>query len=110
VPAIPPARDWPCPKTTPSPPHPDLTPHNPTYPPHNFPKKQLQKLSNLPALVKISRSYGLPLRITEAATISYGGVQGISDTAGAALWALDAGMEAAYMGVAGIHFHRENPL
>lgn len=70
-------------------------------------KRMLQKLQNLRALVKSARGTGgLPVRITEAATISYGGVQGISDTAGAAIWALDVAMEAAYQGVAGIHFHQ----
>jgi hypothetical protein len=32
--------------------------------------------------------------------------QGISDTAGAALWSLDSGLEAAHAGAAGIHFHQ----
>jgi hypothetical protein len=32
---------------------------------------------------------------------------GISDTAGAALWALDTALEVAFTGTAGIHFHRE---
>jgi hypothetical protein len=32
-------------------------------------------MPNLRELVKISRENGLPLRVTEAATLSYGGVQ-----------------------------------
>ncbi|KAI8471732.1 MAG: hypothetical protein J3K34DRAFT_458144 [Monoraphidium minutum] len=70
-------------------------------------KRMLAKLSNMRQLVKTAKANGnLPLRVTEAATISYGGVQGISDTAGAALWALDASMEVAFAGGAGIHFHQ----
>lgn len=77
---------------------------------HNInPPPQLQKLKNIRTLVQVAKSNDppLPVRISEAATISYGGVQGISDTAGAALWALDASMEVAFQGGAGIHFHRE---
>lgn len=68
---------------------------------------QLSKLKNVRSLVNVARKNDLPLRMSEAATISYGGVQGISDTAGAALWALDVALELAYQGAAGIHFHRE---
>ena len=67
---------------------------------------QRSKLSTLPELVRTARAAGLPLRVTEAATLSYGGVQGISDTAGAALWNLDAALEAAAAGAAGINFHQ----
>lgn len=63
-------------------------------------------MSDIPALVRTARAAGLPLQLSEAATLSYGGVQGISDTAGAALWALDAALEAANMGVNGINFHQ----
>ncbi|GBF93298.1 hypothetical protein Rsub_06030 [Raphidocelis subcapitata] len=68
--------------------------------------RMTSKLSNLPNIVRTARNYGLPVRITEAATLSYGGVQGISDTAGAAIWALDAALEAAAAGAEGMHFHQ----
>jgi hypothetical protein len=70
------------------------------------PVPQTGKLSNLPNIVAAGRKHGLPVRVTEAATLSYGGVQGISDTAGAAIWALDAALEAAAAGASGIHFHQ----
>jgi len=75
----------------------------------NHPKptqSQQKKLSNVPNLVKVAKDSGLPLRITEAATLSYGGVQGISDTTGAALWSLDTALEVANAGGAGIHYHQ----
>ena len=42
----------------------------------------------------------------EVATLSYGGVSGISDTAGAAIWALDIALEIAAAGATGVHFHQ----
>ncbi|KIY97001.1 hypothetical protein MNEG_10962 [Monoraphidium neglectum] len=69
--------------------------------------RMVKKISNLKSLVKVcTANGGLPLRVTEAATLSYGGVMGISDTAGAALWALDTALEVAFTGTAGIHFHQ----
>lgn len=56
-------------------------------PTHSHPlPPQVSKISNVKALVKVGRaSGGLPLRVTEVATLSYGGVLGISDTAGGCL-------------------------
>jgi hypothetical protein len=67
---------------------------------------QTSRLQNLPNLVRMASAWRLPVRITESATLSYGGVRGISDTAGAALWAVDTALEAALAGAAGIHFHQ----
>ncbi len=65
------------------------------------------KTKNLRTIVRVAKANGnLPVRITEAATLSYGGVMGISDTAGAAVWALDMGLEVAAAGAAGIHYHQ----
>lgn len=70
-------------------------------------ERMVKKISNLKNLIKVCRDYGnLPLRVTEVATLSYGGVMGISDTAGAALWALDTALEIAFTGAAGVHFHQ----
>lgn len=65
------------------------------------------RMDNVRALVKVGIDNGnLPLRVTEVATLSYGGVMGISDTAGAAIWALDTALELAHAGAAGVHFHQ----
>jgi hypothetical protein len=63
-------------------------------------------MSNLRNLLAVSKTFNLPLRITEAATLSYGGVQGVSDIAGAAIWVLDTAMEVCYNGAEGIIFHQ----
>ncbi|KAI8465097.1 MAG: hypothetical protein J3K34DRAFT_95524 [Monoraphidium minutum] len=69
--------------------------------------RMVKKINNVRALVKVARdNNNLPLRITEVATISYGGKMGISDTAGAAIWSLDIALELAYAGSTGIHFHQ----
>jgi hypothetical protein len=47
---------------------------------------------------------GLPLDITESNSISSGGVQGVSDTLAAALWASDYLLQAALLGVHQIDF------
>ncbi|KAI8465098.1 MAG: hypothetical protein J3K34DRAFT_438150 [Monoraphidium minutum] len=66
-----------------------------------------KKVANVRELVRTGKEQGgLPLRITEVATISYGGIQGLSDTAGAAIWALDVGLELAYAGASGINYHQ----
>ncbi len=54
----------------------------------------------------MAAKFNLPLRITEAATLSYGGVMGVSDVAGAAIWVLDTAMDVCYAGGVGINFHQ----
>lgn len=63
-------------------------------------------MPNLLQLVKVAQGYGLPVRVTEAAVLSYGGVQGVSDVAGSAVWVLDVAMEVCYRGAHGINFHQ----
>ncbi|KAI8465096.1 MAG: hypothetical protein J3K34DRAFT_438146 [Monoraphidium minutum] len=70
-------------------------------------EKTIEKdMSSLGELVKVTQKYSLPVRVTEAAILSYGGVQGVSDVAGAAIWVLDTAMEVAYRGATGINFHQ----
>jgi hypothetical protein len=53
--------------------------------------------------VRIAAGHGLGLRIDEMNAVSCGGVRGVSDAFGSALWALDALFELAHAGVAGVN-------
>lgn len=59
----------------------------------------------LTALARISAASGIPLRLDEANNIACGGLAGVSNTFGAALWALDYLLRAMRAGVAGVNFH-----
>lgn len=65
-----------------------------------------QGMDNLRNLVKTAWDFKLPLRVTEAATLSYGGVKGVCDTAGSAIWILDTAMEVCHAGASGVNFHQ----
>ena len=59
----------------------------------------------LEELARYSRAYGLPYRIVETNSIYDGGQPGVSDTLGAALWALEFMFEAAAASATGVNFH-----
>jgi hypothetical protein len=59
----------------------------------------------LRALVRLAAANSLPLRIDEANSVACAGQPSVSDTFGAALWALDFSLLAAREGVSGINFH-----
>jgi hypothetical protein len=59
----------------------------------------------LASLVRLAAGSGLPLRIDEANSVACAGQPHVSDTFGAALWALDFSLLAAREGVSGINFH-----
>jgi hypothetical protein len=56
--------------------------------------------------VKVSREFGVPLRISESNAVSGGGQDGVSNSFAAALWTLDTCLSMAAEGVAGIDFHQ----
>ncbi|HET9235713.1 MAG TPA: glycosyl hydrolase family 79 C-terminal domain-containing protein [Oligoflexus sp.] len=56
--------------------------------------------------VKVSREFGVPLRISESNAVSGGGNDGVSNSFAAALWTLDMCLSMAAEGVAGIDFHQ----
>jgi hypothetical protein len=59
----------------------------------------------LAALMRLATGDELPLRIDEANSVACAGQPRVSDTFGAALWALDFSLLAAHDGVSGINFH-----
>ncbi|KAI8466361.1 MAG: hypothetical protein J3K34DRAFT_433963 [Monoraphidium minutum] len=61
--------------------------------------------AQLRRLVAAAKSEGLPLRITEANSISGGGMRWYSESYGAALWTADFAFDAAAAGVSGLHYH-----
>jgi hypothetical protein len=62
-------------------------------------------LKDLKTMGEVSRSSGLPFRMTEGNSCYRGGKHGVSDTAGAALWGLDFMLLLASHGVAGVNLH-----
>ena len=59
----------------------------------------------LDELVRVSRAYRLPFRMAEANSVFGEGQPGVSDTLGAALWALELMFELAAAGAGGVNFH-----
>jgi hypothetical protein len=59
----------------------------------------------LDELARVSRASRLPFRIVEANSVFGEGQPGVSDTLGAALWALELMFELAAAGAAGVNFH-----
>jgi hypothetical protein len=59
----------------------------------------------LRALMRLAAANALPLRIDEANSVACAGQPHVSDTFGAALWALDFSLLAAREGASGINFH-----
>ncbi len=58
--------------------------------------------------VQAAHSYGIPYRVDELGAISNGGVQGVSNTFAAALWAVDTMFEYANVGVDGVNWEASN--
>lgn len=65
-------------------------------------------MQKLKAYVQEANSAGYNMRLTELNSMIGGGMAGVSDTYGAALWTLDAIFEAAAVGVSGVNFHCES--
>lgn len=63
-------------------------------------------MANLKQLVEVSNSFGKPLRMAEANTISNSGKEGVSNVFAAALWTLDAFFEIAAAGAVGVNLHQ----
>jgi Glycosyl hydrolase family 79 C-terminal beta domain len=57
------------------------------------------------ALVDAAKPLGVKTRLTEANSLTCGGVEGVSDRYGSALWAVDQELLVASLGVAGENFH-----
>ncbi|MEO8966967.1 MAG: glycosyl hydrolase family 79 C-terminal domain-containing protein [Solirubrobacteraceae bacterium] len=55
--------------------------------------------------VRVARTAGLPVRLSELNSITCGGVSGISNTFATALWAPDALFELLHAGVSGVNVH-----
>jgi hypothetical protein len=66
--------------------------------------KEAQSLETYLAVARASVP-GIPLRIDEANSVSCGGVQGVSNTFGSALWATGYLGQAMAAGAAGINLH-----
>jgi hypothetical protein len=57
------------------------------------------------ALVDAAKPLGVPTRLTEANSLTCGGVDGVSDRYGSALWAVDQALLVSSSGVTGENFH-----
>lgn len=60
---------------------------------------------SLETYLSVARAQGIPLRIDEANSVSCGGVAGVSDTFGSALWATGYVGQAMAAGVDGLNLH-----
>eukprot|EP00775_Hariotina_reticulata_P005367 gene5367-5602_t len=65
-----------------------------------------KEMINLAEIVRVSNSYGKPLRVAEMNTISNSGRPGVSNVMAAALWTLDGSFEVAQAGAVGVNFHQ----
>ncbi|WP_205698098.1 hypothetical protein [Conexibacter sp. SYSU D00693] len=54
---------------------------------------------------RLGRLYGIPVRITEANSVSCGGLHQVSDVFASTLWSLDYAYTMALTGIEGINFH-----
>lgn len=61
--------------------------------------------ARLTAINTLATSYNIPYRITETGSVASGGVAGLSDAFGSALWALDFMWQVAINGGQGVNFH-----
>jgi hypothetical protein len=61
--------------------------------------------AHLAAFMRVANASRLPLRMDEANSVACAGQPRVSDTFGAALWALDFSLLAAREGVSGLNFH-----
>ncbi len=77
----------------------------PTIPGLLTPALRGREAQSLETYVGIARAQGMPLRIDEANSVSCGGVPGVSDTFGAALWATGYIGQAMSAGAAGLNLH-----
>jgi hypothetical protein len=77
----------------------------PTIPGLLTPALRGREAQSLETYVGIARAQGIPLRIDEANSVSCGGVSGISDTFGSALWATGYIGQAMSAGAAGLNLH-----
>jgi hypothetical protein len=69
------------------------------------PSVAAREARTIAAFAAIARAHGLPLRLGEANNVACRGQAGVSDTFGAALWALRYMLAIARSGVAGVNFH-----
>ncbi|KAJ5910754.1 uncharacterized protein N7473_000057 [Penicillium subrubescens] len=60
--------------------------------------------------IKAANDAGIPFLMGETGSVSCHGVQGVSNTLGAALWELDYMLHGATMGMSGIYFHMGTPF
>ncbi len=77
----------------------------PTIPGLLNPALRGREAQSLETYVGIARAQGIPLRIDEANSVSCGGVSGVSDTFGAALWATGYIGQAMAAGAVGLNMH-----
>lgn len=80
------------------------TPNTPTTLLEEAPMRK--EADNLKELVRVSRTFGKPLRVAEMNTISNSGLDGVSNSLAAALWTLDAMFEVAATGAVGVNLHQ----
>ena len=77
----------------------------PTIPGLLSPAMRGREAQSLETYVGIARAQGIPLRIDEANSVSCGGVAGVSDTFGSALWATGYVGQTMAVGAAGLNLH-----
>jgi hypothetical protein len=68
-------------------------------------KIQGRERRDLLALASVGRRYGIPVRLDETNNVSCGGVAGVSDTYGAALWAVGLLTRILHAPFVGVNFH-----
>jgi hypothetical protein len=61
--------------------------------------------NSVAGLVSVARAHHVPLRIDEMNAVTCGGVRGVSDAFGSALWVLDTLFQMARVGVSGVNMH-----
>ncbi|MFI7600205.1 hypothetical protein [Actinoplanes sp. NPDC049681] len=69
------------------------------------PQTYANQLRSITPNLDAAKALGIPLRVDETNSAWGGGIDGVSNRHGAALWALDYSLELGQAGVAGLNFH-----
>ncbi|MEV4642371.1 hypothetical protein AB0J80_33975 [Actinoplanes sp. NPDC049548] len=69
------------------------------------PQTYASQLRSITPNLDAAKALGIPLRVDETNSAWGGGINGVSNRHGAALWALDYALELGQAGVAGLNFH-----
>lgn len=69
------------------------------------PQTYASQLRSITANLDAAKALGIPLRVDETNSAWGGGIDGVSNRHGSALWAMDYSLELGQAGVAGLNFH-----